>query len=116
MIGCSSNCGIPGSLTGATRLNNWTTDIPTEPGTYWFYGDEHAGQCGGDFQPGHKFDQRLSLVYVNKISNGLMAHSSGAFITLSKFNPSNMRSVGVVGYWKKCPMPEAPADTEGLFV
>lgn len=106
---------IPASSSGATKLNNWTTDIPTQPGKYWFYGDVWAGQMGVDFTPGHKFTPRLRLVKVAQVSNGTIAHADGAFISLRKFDPTNNRSQGVVGYWHKCDVPELPVDALGLF-
>ena len=49
--------------------NEWTPDWPTKPGWYWFYG--------------HKYGEdrvSMSVVRVDKISNGLMHVIDGAFM------------------------------------
>jgi len=50
----------------------WTTEFPTEPGTYWFYGYRY-----GKVSCGHTCDPELMLVEVWEISNGLMYVASG---------------------------------------
>ena len=50
----------------------WTTEFPTEPGTYWFYGYRYGKiSCGTANEP------ELVSVEVFKIANGMMCKADG---------------------------------------
>lgn len=92
----------------------WTTNPPTEPGSYWFYGDAVAGQMGVDFTDQYQCKPRLHFVRINRVSNGLIAVADGHFMQLRKFDPKQ-RHEGHIGYWLRADLPTLPDDTEGLF-
>ncbi len=53
----------------------WTTEFPTEPGTYWFYGYRYGKtSCGREAKP------EMMLVMANEVSNGLMVTAEGQFM------------------------------------
>lgn len=79
---------------------NWTKEIPTKPGFYWFYGypfGYYRGKPNGD--------ERLIVVEVNQISSGLM------FVGLGTFLFPESKEQPMIGYWSV--IPPAPT-TEGL--
>jgi len=55
----------------------WTDQIPTVPGLYWFYGDDQWGQM---CQPPSKFHPELHVVKVHRIRNGYMYVAEGNFM------------------------------------
>lgn len=89
----------------------WSTTIPTEPGTYWFYGDEIAGAMGVDYTDQYKWEPRMSLVDVRKCANGFIAVANGNFMPMRKFRKDG-RSEGHLGYWTKAELPTPPFDSE----
>ena len=91
---------------------NWTTEIPKEPGMYWFFGDEYAGARGVDYTDKYVWEPRLCLVNICKTSNSLMGVTNGNFIQLRKFR-KDQHSEGVLGYWSPAELPKPPEDTEG---
>ena len=97
--------------------DEWTTKIPTEPGKYWFYGDPHYGNMGRDFREDavvEPTDIKMHLISVNKISNGIMIVTDGAFIPSTPFNKKKGQA-GPLGYWKPATLPESPKDIFELF-
>lgn len=94
---------------------NWTTEPPTEPGTYWFFGDEVMGGMGQDYTDEAHINTCMSLVKIRRISNGLMAVANGHFMSLHQFDQTKKRE-GHIGYWAPAKLPEAPDDTENVFV
>jgi len=51
----------------------WSTEWPTEPGFYWFYGWPYKKEKERGIKP------ELNSIKVSKISNGVMITRSGAF-------------------------------------
>jgi len=95
----------------------WTTEIPTEPGKYWFYGDPHYGGMGCDFKEDAVIDPRdikMYLTSIRKIANGIMIVTDGNFIQPTPFNKEKQQ-VGLLGYWKPATLPESPKDVFELF-
>lgn len=95
-------------------MTRWTTEIPTEEGRYWFWGEPHMGQMGSDYTDQREDEPRLLMVEICKMSNGLVGVSGSSFIYLHKFDPKN-RAPGVAGYWTPAWVPDTPCDIEGIF-
>lgn len=91
---------------------NWTTEAPTQPGDYWFFGD-FMGGMGLDFTDDAVVEPRMMLVRVDKCSNGLMAVSEGRFVPRIPFDKTG-RVEGYVGYWAPAELPEPPVNTEAF--
>lgn len=89
----------------------WSEESPTEPGFYWLYGETSYGSMGGHYSGAIPPRKELHYVEVQKISNGLMAVSSGHFIPLEKFD-AEKRQPGHIGVWQKVQHPELPRDHE----
>lgn len=68
--------------------NEWTSDWPTEPGWYWFYGYKYG-------------EARLSIgtVSIKTISNGIMTVMDGHFM---------YQQEGHVGVFQRIPTPVIP--------
>ena len=94
----------------------WTSDIPTEVGEYWFFGETSRGSMGCHYRdPVAPYEQEMVLVYVWKCGNGLLAVVNGQCMPMRKFDKRVHRE-GCVGYWAKAEFPALPPDSEGLFV
>jgi hypothetical protein len=65
----------------------WSSNIPTNPGPYWFYGDPFST---------HSQMTRLYFVWVRKVSNGNMYVAEGNFMENYK------------GLWQEIVLPEPP--------
>ena len=90
----------------------WSTDAPTQPGYYWFFGD-FMGGMGQDFTDKATVEPRMVLVEVHKVSNGFMAVAEGRFVPRRVFDKSK-RNEGYVGYWAPAELPEPPSDVEAF--
>ena len=88
-------------------MDEWTEEAPTEPGMYWFYGDYCVGSMGQDYFDDFEPDNRMELVEVFEISNGMMADTRGKFMSLKKFD-KNKRKEGHVGKWMPAILPNPP--------
>lgn len=93
-------------------MKEWTTDIPTEEGHYWFYGDI-VGGMGSHFTDDFKPEPEFIHVQVSKITNGMIFVGQGRFLPDRKFD-KKIRKEGVIGYWKKIDH-EIPEDSENFF-
>ncbi len=87
----------------------WSTEPPTEPGRYWFYGDPWLGDMGSDFRddyagPDEKH-RKLHSVEICAISNGVIAVCDGNFMSLTTF--AKKRN-GHLGYWQRAATPAPP--------
>lgn len=73
----------------------WTTDWPTIPGWYWFYGDPYA-------KASNKATIKVELypVKVVKIANGVSYISNGSFVY--------KREAAEGGLWQPMQLPELP--------
>lgn len=92
----------------------WTTEQPTEPGMYWFYGDSIVGQMGVDYTDNYKWEPRMYLVQVRKLLNGgYMCVTSGHFMQNRKFDKAKHLE-GNLGYWMKAELPPIPFDSENF--
>lgn len=85
------------------REVDWFWHAPVEPGYYWFFGDQHMGECGGHFTGVVQPENRLCLVEVFKISNGIMAQSGGQFFNLHKWDG---KVAGHLGRWAQATIPD----------
>lgn len=90
------------------ELNGWSTDIPTEAGNYWFYGNPYKGQMGSDYK---KNPDRVKLYYVEVQVNfkNTLIITEGQIVSARKFDASRNAN-GVVGYFKKVEPVEVPLD------
>lgn len=88
-------------------MESWTTQPPTEPGTYWLYGDAFLGLMNGDFREDAVVKVELYLVEVHQVSNGLIAVTNGNFMSLRTFD-KGIDAQGHVGYWQKTILPDLP--------
>jgi hypothetical protein len=88
-------------------MKSWTETPPTEPGHYWLYGDESYGSMGGHYTGSMPPETHLHYVEVHPISNGLMAVTSGRFMSLNKFD-KEARQEGHIGVWQKVQHPKLP--------
>ena len=82
----------------------WTTEIPTEPGKYWFYGDPYYGGMGRDFKEDavvEPNDIKMHLMSVWKIANGLMIVTGGSFYSAKTFRQRKAAS-GSFGLLETC--------------
>ncbi len=71
----------------------WTTEWPTEPGWYWFYGHKY----GEDREP------EFGIVRVHEISNGVMHTLDGQFM---------FQSEGHDGVFQQAVLPVPPLKRE----
>ena len=83
----------------------WTEEIPTEPGYYWFHGyisaEEKRMDLDGFREPlGHK----LHVVFVHRISNGFAFICDGHFMF--------PQEEGAEGIWQFLPIPLLPDGSE----
>ena len=70
-------------------MNNWTTDIPTEPGWYWFYGQRYDREgC------------ELAVVRAWQAANAVVCVCGGAFMGES--------DLGKIRWFQRMTEPEAP--------
>jgi len=89
----------------------WTEAPPTEPGHYWLYGEDSYGAMGGHYTGSIPPETLLHYVEVRAISNGMMAVTSGRFISLKKFD-AEKRQEGHIGVWQRVIHPSLPNDQE----
>lgn len=87
----------------------WFDDVPKEPGYYWFYGEPQWGSMGGHYTGAFQPKNRLMLVEVKKISNGVIAVGDGRFLRLHKWDE---KSEGFLGRWAQVTIPLTPAKEE----
>lgn len=85
-----------------TKPIEFTTEFPTVPGDYWFYGDANHGSMGCNyFDESHEHygppKIEFSIVHVVRISNGLMVYCGSEFIYNRKFSKENH----IDGYYGK---------------
>jgi hypothetical protein len=71
-------------------MNEWTTDWPTEPGWYWFYGKRYGEE-----------KHSIGTVEVFNVSNGVMRVLGGAFMYPQE---------GHVGVFQRIETPVVPAE------
>lgn len=71
---------------------NWTTDKPTQPGYYWFYG----WLWGKDRL--HNEPPRFEQVIVKQVANGMVYIGCGTFVAKRD----------CVGVWQSMPVPAIP--------
>ena len=96
-------------------LSGWSNQLPTEPGQYWFCGDEFHGSMGSDYQPNSSpVKPEVKLIEARLTGNGLMYISHGQFVQRKQFDKEK-RQAGWHGYWKKATIPQAPLDIHGYF-
>lgn len=76
-------------------MPEWTTEWPTEPGWYWFYGRLSAIATRMDASP------RLYSVLVRKGSNHFAYIAEGSFV---------YQEEGAVGKWIAADVPEIPGE------
>lgn len=86
----------------AVVIQRWHDDPPTEPGYYWFYGDPWMGQMGGHYAGTVGPENRLMLVEVQRVANGVVGVASGHFISLRKWDG---RQAGCEGRWTAAIIP-----------
>lgn len=84
---------------------DWFDDPPKEPGDYWFYGEPYMGEMGGHYTGTVKPCNKLILVEVHRIINGLAAVGNGNFVPLRKWDGKNR---GYLGKWANATLPEIP--------
>lgn len=78
---------------------NWTSEWPTEPGHYWFYGCRYAGRA----RPGRPY-------YVTVLERQTLG--SVYYITCGDYLS---KAGGAEGVWQPVQFPELPReDTNGL--
>ena len=70
-------------------MNKWTTEFPTKPGNYWFYGYRYGKY---DFN-GEK--RKLELMYceVHKAANGFIYIANGQFVYKSEVEEPHFQEV-----------------------
>lgn len=88
---------------------NWTTEAPTKPGMYWFYGDESVGNMGMHYDDDFIPKYEMMLVKASKIVNGMMFVTKGRFMPTEKFDKEK-RVTGHVGMWAKAALPDPPTE------
>jgi hypothetical protein len=79
----------------ATYTANWTTERPTEPGLYWFYGFTNNDHKRPNGQP------RWHLCEMMPISSGLLMKVGGVF---------GWDRDPMVGHYCKTILPQLPVD------
>jgi len=72
-------------------MYEWTTEWPTEPGMYWFYGYRYGKD--NDEKP------EMQLLEVSKIANGFMYIAEGNFMYKSEVEEA---------HFQKAILPKAP--------
>lgn len=96
-------------------LSGWSNQLPTEPGQYWFCGDEFHGSMGIDYQlnaPAIK--PEIKLIQARQVGNTIMFISHGQFVNKHQFDKTTHKA-GWHGYWKKADVPKPPFDIYGYF-
>jgi len=83
----------------------WFDEAPSEPGFYWLLGDPYMGSMGGHDAGTIEPENRLLLVEVCTVSNGLMAVANGNFMQLEKWYKGK-RGEGWVGKWARAILPK----------
>lgn len=78
------------------KNKDWTTEIPTEDGLYYFYGELYFGSMGLHSKEEYQLKLELNIVEIG--NNGKIMIADGGFVYKS----------GIVGYWQKIPTPELP--------
>lgn len=86
----------------------WSSDFPTTPGFYWFYGDPFMGAMGQDYTSEVKVETKLYYVEVHQISNGLIGVTSGQFMPSKPFNPKTRQGEGYIGMFLPAQTPQPP--------
>ena len=80
-------------------MNKWTTEFPTKPGKYWFYGYRFGKvSCGLLQKP------ELLYVQVRKIQNGFIYIANGQFMSKHEVEEPHFQEVI---------LPELPTMNEG---
>ncbi len=88
----------------------WTDEFPTESGWYWFHGELHMGDMGGDYDDDYIHTPETTLVEVTHN----MVVAEGHFVSRKKFDKEAHRP-GWLGYWAKATLPCAPYDGNNYF-
>lgn len=83
----------------------WFDAPPKKPGWYWFFGDPYMGSMGGHYTGTVPPDNRLSLVRVDQIANGVLAVADGHAIPLRVWRPDKQID-GVLGKWCQAMVPD----------
>tara|TARA_R110000868_G_scaffold14070_3_gene65605 strand:- start:1320 stop:1685 length:366 start_codon:yes stop_codon:yes gene_type:complete len=81
----------------------WFDDAPTEPGYYWFYGEPWMGEMGGHYTGKVPPENRLMLVEIKQVTNGIVGISSGQFMNLRKWDGKQR---GFFGKWTNAIVPD----------
>ena len=79
-------------------MNNWQTEWPTEPGTYWFY-----GWCFKKSPLRKTEEPKMHLISVHKISNGTTYITNRHFL---------YKEEGAEGMWLKAELPTPPKEVK----
>jgi len=92
--------------------NLWSTEFPTKPGNYWFYGQPTFGNmncCYYDDGDKNCVKPRLEmhLIQVRRCVNGLLGICEGQFMNNTKFDKENQRA-GYVGKFMPATLPDPP--------
>ncbi len=83
-------------MTMATRPQpQWTEEVPTEPGKYWFYGKRFRGSASIE----------MYFVKVRGTRNSLAFVADGAFIFPNAPNEAS-------GFWMPATLPDPPEEAD----
>ena len=90
-------------------MNNyeWENTAPDTEGFYWLYGDPDFGTMGGNYTGVYPLEEKLHIVQINTIGDGLVGVCGGQIIFLQPFNEAD-RIPGWVGQWMKIEVPRPP--------
>lgn len=97
------------------KKEEWTREIPTESGMYWFYGNPFKGQRDSDYRievPTDFKDMYLMDVVCNK--HNTILYTNGVNVPSMVFDKTKRRN-GVLGYFTKAILPEPPDDVDDIF-
>ncbi len=85
----------------------WFDHFPTEPGTYWLYGDPEFGSMGGHYTGTIPFEPAMYFVEIFEIANGMLAKTEGRMVFDRPFD-AEKRQAGFIGKWRKATLPDPP--------